>query len=116
MQAVTFNLTANNLLLQLRYERVILWQENVVKSVNQYAEFHSPRIYQLILHRHGTLIHSEAAVFELHHLRQSPSVTQCIHCPDSVKTVKGILHLLQLRNKISSKHRSCYIMQRVKDL
>ena len=30
--------------------------------------------------------------------------------------IKGILHLLQLRNKISSTHRSCYFLQRVKDL
>ena len=31
-------------------------------------------------------------------------------------TLKGILHSLTLRNEISSTHRSCYFLQRVKDL
>ena len=30
--------------------------------------------------------------------------------------IKGILHSLTLRNEISSTHRSCYFLQRVKDL
>ena len=34
----------------------------------------------------------------------------------SVVQFKGMLHLLTVRNKISSTHRSCYFLQRVKDL
>ena len=34
----------------------------------------------------------------------------------TLNVLKGILHSLTLRNEISSTHRSCYFLQRVKDL